>query len=112
MPTHPESPLTNTNWLSIGKNNELFLAIHAQPAAKRTAIVGIYSDKLKVCLASPPVDGKANTVLIKFFAKLLHIPKSSIELTRGDTSREKSLAIYGLSSQDLLERLHKYLSSN
>lgn len=48
MPTNPESPLTNTNWLSIGKNNVLFLAIHAQPAAKRTAIVGIHGDKLNV----------------------------------------------------------------
>ena len=78
MPTNPESPLTNTNWLSIGKNNVLFLAIHAQPAAKRTAIVGIHGDKLKVCLASPPVDGKANSVLIKFFAKLLRIPKGPL----------------------------------
>ncbi len=109
MPTNPESPLTNTNWLSIGKNNVLFLAIHAQPAAKRTAIVGIHGDKLKVCLASPPVDGKANSVLIKFFAKLLRIPKGSIELARGETSREKTLAVSRLSSEELLERLKECL---
>ena len=107
MPTSPVSPLTNKNWLSSGKNSVLFVAIHAQPGAKRTAIVGVHGDKLKVCLASPPVDGKANAMLIKFFSKTLGLPKSSIQLVGGETSREKRLSISGVDAETLLSSIGK-----
>ena len=72
-----------------------FSLLPAQPAAKRTAIIGIHGDKLKVCLASPPVDGKANSVLIKFFAKLLRIPKGSIELAREKLAEKRRSLFLG-----------------
>lgn len=104
MPANPESPFTNTSWLTTGKNNAPVIAVHAQPGAKRTAVVGVHGDRLKIALASPPVDGKANATLIKYLSK------SSVRLLSGDTSREKRIEVAGLSTDDLLEALKKLLS--
>ena len=109
MPTHPESPLTNTCWLTTSKNNALIISVHAQPGAKRTAVVGIHGDRLKIALASPPVDGKANAALIKYLSKELGVSKSLVRLLSGDTSREKRIEVAGLSIDDLLESLKKLL---
>lgn len=109
MPTQPESPLTNTCWLTTGKNNAPIISVHAQPGAKRTAVVGIHGDRLKIALASPPVDGKANAALIKYLSKELGVSKSSVRLLSGDTSREKRIEVAGLSTDDLLESLKKLL---
>lgn len=106
MPANPESPFTNTSWLTTGKNNAPVIAVHAQPGAKRTAVVGV----LKIALASPPVDGKANATLIKYLSKGLGVSKSSVRLLSGDTSREKRIEVVGLSTDDLLEALKKLLS--
>ena len=46
MPANPESPFTNTSWLTTGKNNAPVIAVHAQPGAKRTAVVGVHGDRL------------------------------------------------------------------
>ena len=107
MPPSPESPFSNTTWLTIGKNGFPILALHAQPGAKRTTLAGLYGDKLKVALASPPVDGKANTLLIKFLSKELGIPKASLLLISGETSREKRLEIRGMTADELLAALKK-----
>lgn len=114
MPANPESPFTNTSWLTTGKNNApviaVHVAVHAQPGAKRTAVVGVHGDRLKIALASPPVDGKANATLIKYLSKELGVSKSSVRLLSGDTSREKRIEVVGLSTDDLLEALKKLLS--
>ena len=110
MPANPESPFTNTSWLTTGKNNAPVIAVHAQPGAKRTAVVGVHGDRLKIALASPPVDGKANATLIKYLSKGLGVSKSSVRLLSGDTSREKRIEVVGLSTDDLLEALKKLLS--
>lgn len=109
MPANPESSFTNTSWLTTGKNNAPVILIHAQPGAKRTAVVGIHGDRLKIALASPPVDGKANAMLIKYLSKELGVSKSSIHLLSGDTSREKRIEVASLSISDLLEALKKLL---
>lgn len=110
MPANPESPFTNTSWLTTGKNNAPVIAVHAQPGAKRTAVVGVHGDRLKIALASPPVDGKANATLIKYLSKGLGVSKSSVRLLSGGTSREKRIEVVGLSTDDLLEALKKLLS--
>ena len=106
MPANPESPFTNTSWLTTGKNNAPVIAVHAQPGAKRTAVVGVHGDRLKIALASPPVDGKANATLIKYLSKGLGVSKSSVRLLSGD----KRIEVVGLSTDDLLEALKKLLS--
>jgi hypothetical protein len=72
------------------------LAIHVQPKASRTRIAGFHGDAVKLCITSPPVDGKANAAVIQFLAKLFKIPKNAITITRGETSRDKGLLITGI----------------
>lgn len=81
------------------------MAIHAQPGAKREAIVGEHGDRLKIALTTPPIEGRANQALLKFLAKTLGLPRASIELLSGETSREKRVRIEGLSADDLIARL-------
>ncbi|MGE4565492.1 MAG: DUF167 domain-containing protein [Victivallaceae bacterium] len=80
------------------------LECHIQPGATRGRFLGDYDGKLKIAVAAPPVDGKANQALIVFLSKSLDVPKSRIKLVRGESSRSKRLVIIGL-SQDALRRL-------
>ena len=79
-------------WLQIAATRAL-LTVHVQPAAKTTEIVGLHGDALKIRLAAPPVDGKANATLIAFIADRLGIAKSAITVKIGQTSRRKTIAI-------------------
>jgi len=69
------------------------LAVHVQPGARRTAIVGEYGQRLKLALHAPPVDGKANEELLRFLGSELRLRRSQVRLVAGPASREKSVAI-------------------
>ena len=62
-------------------------------------------DRLKIALAAPPVDGKANRELIAFLAKRLGLPKTAIDLVKGQNSRMKSVRVYGLDATSILKLL-------
>jgi len=74
------------------------LLVHVQPKASRTRIAGLHGEALKVCITSPPVDGKANAAVIQFFAKLFKIPKAAVTIAGGESSREKRLILEGISA--------------
>ena len=80
------------------------LTLHIQPGARRSEIAGIHGDALKIRLAAPPVDGKANAALIDFVAERLGLPRSAVLLKSGQTSRRKVLEI-GTAVADLRRRL-------
>jgi uncharacterized protein len=86
------------------------LAIRVQPGAKKTAITGIYGAgeqaALKIAIQSPPVEGRANEALIAFLAQTLSLPKSSIQLLSGQSSRSKIVHIKGLASAEAERLLH------
>ena len=69
------------------------LTVHVQPGAKRTEIVGEHGDALKIRLAAPPVDGKANEALLSYLAEKLSVGRRAVELRSGMTSRRKMIAI-------------------
>jgi uncharacterized protein len=71
------------------------LAVRVHPGARRNAVTGLHADALKIALTTPPVDGRANEALIAFLADALRLPKSSITLVTGATSRSKLLRITG-----------------
>ncbi|MBK9115469.1 MAG: YggU family protein [Betaproteobacteria bacterium] len=75
----------------------LVLALHVQPGAKRTAVDGTHGEgtqqRLKVRLAAPPVDGKANAELLRFLADAFGVPLRSVSLVRGETSRQKVVRV-------------------
>jgi len=80
-------------------------AIKVHPRARKNAITGELADALKVSLTAPPVQGKANTACIEFFANLLKVPRSSVTIAAGQSSRNKRIAVAGLTAQQLRDRL-------
>ncbi len=102
--TAPAASATQTPWV-IPHAAGAVLAVHAQPGAKRDAIVGEYDGKLKVALTAPPVDGKANEKLLRFLSEKTGLAKSALELIAGDTSRAKRILFKGLSAAELSARL-------
>jgi uncharacterized protein (TIGR00251 family) len=91
-------------WLREG-NDGVVLSLHIQPGARKTEISGIHGNALKIRLAAPPVDGKANDALLAFLARTLGLPKSRVLLVSGQTSRSKRVAVTGLSSAEIASRL-------
>lgn len=73
------------------------LSIHVQPKASRTRLAGLHGEAVKLCITSPPVDGKANAAVIQFFAKLFKIPRAAVTLSSGEASRDKRLILAGIS---------------
>ena len=71
----------------------IVLSLHIQPGAKRTEVAGVHGKALKIRLAAPPVDGKANAQLIRFLAAAFGVPARAVTLLRGETSREKTVRI-------------------
>lgn len=72
----------------------LKLAIHATPGAKRTEVAGAYGAALRVRLAAPPVDGKANAALLAWAAGAFGLPRGAVELLGGAAARQKLLGLH------------------
>jgi uncharacterized protein (TIGR00251 family) len=81
--------------------------IHLKPKAKSNRCEIGNQNILEIAVTSPPVDNKANDHLQKFLSELLKIPKSSISIIKGHQSRNKAVAIEGLSQQSVFDRLGK-----
>ncbi|MFZ3019777.1 MAG: DUF167 family protein [Gallionella sp.] len=78
------------------RNGEvLTLTLHIQPGAKRSELAGLHGEALKIRLAAPPVEGRANEALLKFIAGLFDVPVRQVELKQGGQSRHKVVAITG-----------------
>ncbi len=77
------------------------LQVHVQPNAKRNEIAGLHGAELKVRLHAPPVDGKANAELIEFLSERLGVPRSAVEILRGESGRSKQVLVRGKSLAEL-----------
>lgn len=75
------------------------------PNARRSEVVGVYGEAIKVKVQAPAVDGKANEALRDFLSERLGIPARDIEWVAGEKSRDKTLAITGLELEDARMRL-------
>lgn len=87
------------------KDGAVRFEVHAKPRAKKSKVIGERGDAVEIALAAPPVDGAANEELVRFVAKVLGVRQRDIELVRGETSREKLLAVTGLSAAEIEARL-------
>ena len=82
------------NWYR--RNGEtVTLTLHVQPGAKRSEIAGLHGEALKIRLAAPPIEGRANDALLKFIAELFAVPLRNAELKQGGQSRHKVVAVTG-----------------
>lgn len=71
----------------------LVLSLHVQPGAARTEVSGLHGDALKIRLAAPPVEGRANAALLRFLADVFEVPLRQVTLVRGETSRQKTVRV-------------------
>ena len=80
-------------------------AIKVQPRARRNAVVGELGDALKIALTAPPVDGRANEACVEFLAERLKLPRASITIAAGESSRNKVIRVMGITAAELRKRL-------
>jgi hypothetical protein len=92
--------------MAEGSNNTK-LKIRVTPRAKSDEVYTILEDgTVKVRLTAPPVEGKANKALIKYFSGIFEIPRSRIEILSGFKSRNKLVAIRGMNSVEIYNKLN------
>ncbi len=93
-----------TSW-HRNEGNAVILTLHVQPGAKRSEVTGLHGDALKIRLAAPPIEGRANEALLRFIAELFAVPLRNVELLRGAQSRHKMVKISGsaVSAESLLK---------
>ncbi len=81
------------------------LKLRVKPGAPRSRVVGPYGDRLKIDVAAPPEDGKANAALVAFLAERLGVPRDRISVVRGGASRDKEVAVTGLDVDEAMRKL-------
>jgi len=83
------------------------LAVQIQANAKKTEVVGVLDDALKIKLAAQPVEGKANEALVKWLAGALGVSRSAVTLTHGQTNKKKLLEVAGVTVEDVGRLLNR-----
>jgi hypothetical protein len=75
------------------EDDVLHLFVRVQPKASRDEFAEVQEDRIRIRITAPPVDGKANTHLVKFIAKTCGVAKSKVQIVNGETGRNKHLSI-------------------
>ena len=69
------------------------IAVQIAPNAKKTEVIGVLADALKLKLQAQPIEGKANAALIKYLAAALSVPRSAVTITHGLTNKRKLIEV-------------------
>ena len=88
----------------------VLLHMYVQPKASKSRIVGLYDGCLKLAVAAPPVDGKANEEVVRFLSRLLGIPGRNIALHSGAQSKRKKIRIEA-TCDEILDKIENILAS-
>ncbi len=83
--------------------------VKLHPRAKKNAITGEVGDALKLAVTAPPVEGHANQACIEFLAQVLNVPRSSVTIAAGESSRNKLIRVRGLAAAQVEARLQAAL---
>jgi uncharacterized protein len=92
------------------KDNTIIFTVRVVPRASKSEIVGELGGALKVRIASPPVDGAANSELIKLLSKQFGVSKSEVEIVSGQTSKLKQIRITNLKIEKLADEQRNFFS--
>jgi uncharacterized protein (TIGR00251 family) len=92
--------------------NKVKISVRVYPSTNRSEVVGFKDGVLQVKVSAPPTKGKANRELVVLLSKLLEIGKGSVNIIKGDTIRNKVVAIDGLSREEVMKRLSSKLFSS
>jgi hypothetical protein len=87
------------------QSDGVLLSVKLQPRASRNEIGEPMGDELRVKVTAPPVDAAANEALLRLLADHLGCPRGHIVLTRGQTSRHKTIKLYGMTAEQVLAGL-------
>ncbi len=85
--------------------NEVKISLRVYPNASRNEVVGFTNGILRVKVSAPPIKGKANRELITFLSRLLGVGKGSVNIIKGHTTRNKVVAVDGLSQEEVMKQL-------
>ena len=85
--------------------SEARISVRVYPNAARSEVVGFADGVLRIRVSAPPVKGKANNELLALLSVVLGIGKSRISIIRGHTTRNKVIAIDGLSQEEIMNQL-------
>ena len=80
-------------WRREYSDGSITLEIHVQPGAKKSEVAGVYGDALKIRIAAPPVEGRANAALIALLAEAFGVSKRNVAILRGEAGRRKTVRI-------------------
>ncbi len=93
------------SWCSALPGGGVRVAVQIQPNARKTEVLGVLDDALKIKLAAQPIEGKANEALVKWLASALGVSRSSVTLTHGLTNKKKLLEVEGVTLEDVARLL-------
>ncbi len=90
----------------INENDQgVSFAVRVHPRAKKNGMTGEVGGALKLSLTTPPIEGRANEACVEFFAKLLKVPRSSVTIASGQSSRNKVIRVMGVTAQFVRDEL-------
>ncbi len=92
-------------WTVVADGEGACFAVRVVPRAKRSEVMGVQGEALKVRVAAPPVEGKANEALRTFLAERLGLRRQQVEIVAGHRGRRKVVRVRGLSPRQVRERL-------
>jgi uncharacterized protein len=98
------APTPYPAWMNP-RADDVFLDVVVAPRASRTRVMGVHDDRLKIQVAAPPVEGKANEVLVRFLADTLGIAKAQVDIVGGTSSKRKTVRLAGVPPHLVLLKL-------
>src|SRR5918995_6900109 len=93
------------------EDDAVVLHVHVQPGAGRSAVVGRHGEALKIRVAVPPVEGRANDAAIALLAEAMEVPARDVTLASGERSRVKRVRIQGVTGEEVEVRLRLVLDA-
>jgi uncharacterized protein (TIGR00251 family) len=90
-------------------DNGATFAVRVQPRAHKNAVTGEMGEAMKIALTAPPVEGKANDACVAFLAELLNVPRGSVTIISGHSSRNKVIRVAGRTAADIEQRFRAAL---
>ena len=93
------------------RRDEAILAVRVTPGAKRNAVTAFKEGVWDIKIAAPPVGGRANEELVAFLSKKLDIRRNSLNVIKGQSSRNKLVSVSGMSQKEIARRLSAKLDS-
>ena len=96
-------------YLSTARDGTVLLRLHVQPKASKSRIIGLHDGCLKIAVAAPPVEGKANKAVVKFLADFFGVPARDVAVKSGAQSRRKVVVVKALDATEIRHMFEKTL---